>query len=128
MKRPATDRLVASVLVASFAIGTHTQTLHLAIVGWTVFDAAPVWINVYWTALSGLDPVAAVLLLYRRLIGLGLGAPIALSDVGINSYAIYDLGLPLDFLSLQLRSLFCGFLLGAVGFLAAGPGVGEPRK
>lgn len=117
MNRSAIERIVVGVLVAGFAIGTVTHTLHLINVGWVVFDAAPTWMNVYWTALTGLDPLAAVLLLYRRPVGLALGAAIILSDVGINSYALYGLALPFGFLSLQLQTLFCGFLLGAAGFL-----------
>lgn len=41
--------------------------------------------NIYWTALTALDPLAAVLLLYRHLAGLALGTASILSDVGINS-------------------------------------------
>ena len=76
--------------------------------------------NVYWTALTALDPLAAVLLLYRRPIGLALGAAVILSDIGINSYALYGLGLPFGFLSLQLQTLFYGFLMGTAGFLVRG--------
>lgn len=113
----AIERMVIGVLVAGFAIGTLTHALHLATGGWIVFANAPVWMNVYWTALAALDPLAAVLLLWRRSTGLTLGAAIILSDVAINSHALYGLGLPFGFLSLQLQTLFCGFLLGAAGFL-----------
>lgn len=113
----AMERTVVAVLVAGFTIGTLTHTLHLVTVGWIVFDHASVWMNLYWTALTALDPLAAVLLLWRRPIGLALGTAIILSDVAINSHALYGLGLPFGFLSLQLQTLFCGFLLGAAGFL-----------
>lgn len=102
----AMERTVVGVLVAGFAIGTLTHTLHLVTVGWIVFDHAPVWMNLYWTALTALDPLAAVLLLWRRPIGLALGAAIILSDFAINSHALYGLGLPFGFLSLQLQTLF----------------------
>ncbi len=117
MNRPTIEWITIAVLVAGFAIGTTTHTLHLINVGWIVFDNAPTWMNVYWTALTALDPLAAVLLIWRRPVGLALGAAIILSDVGINSYALYGLGLPFGFLSLQLQTLFCGFLVGAAGFL-----------
>ncbi len=120
MNRQAIERMVVGVLVAGFTIGTITHTLHLVDVGWVVFDDAPVWMNVYWTALTALDPLAAVLLLWRRTAGLALGAAIIVSDVAINSHALYGLGLPFGFLSLQLQTLFCGFLLGAAGFLTPG--------
>ena len=120
MNRQAIERMVVGVLVAGFAIGTITHTLHLVTVGWVVFDEAPVWMNVYWTALTALDPLAAMLLIWRRPAGLALGAAIILSDVAINSHALYGLGLPFGFLLLQLQTLFGGFLLGAVGFLLDG--------
>lgn len=46
-----------------------------------MFDDAPTWMNVYWTTLTALDPLAAVLLIRRRSAGLALGAAIILSDV-----------------------------------------------
>lgn len=117
MSRSAIEWIVIGVLVVGFAIGTTTHLLHLVNAGWVVFDAAPTWMNVYWTMLTALDPLAAVLLIIRRGLGLALGGAIMLSDVGINSYAFYGIGLPFGFLSLQLQTLFCGFLLGAAGFL-----------
>ena len=112
------ERLVISLLVAGFTIGTITHTLLVINVGWIVFDDAPVWMNVYWTALTVLDPLAAILLIWRRQTGLILAATIIVSDVAINSHALYGLGLPLPFAGLQFQTLFCGFLLGSIGFLA----------
>lgn len=113
----AIERIMIGVLVGGFAVGAVTHSLHLVNVGWVVFDDAPTWMNVYWTALTALDPLAAVLLIWKRPVGLALGAAIILSDVAINSYALYGLALPFGLLSLQLQTLFCGFLLGTVGFL-----------
>lgn len=119
MNRSAIERVAVGVLVTGFAIGTVTHVLHLFTAGWIVFADAPVWMNVYWTALTALDPLAAALLLYRRPVGLALGAAIILSDVATNSYALYELGLPFGFLSLQLQTLFCGFLIGVAGLLSS---------
>lgn len=120
MSRQTIKRTITGVLVAGFLVGTTTHLLHLVTVGWIVFDAAPTWMNVYWTTLTALDPLAAVLLILRRPVGLALGAAIIVSDVAINSYALYGLALPFGFLSLQLQTLFCGFLLGAACFLITG--------
>lgn len=73
--------------------------------------------NVYWTALAVLDPLAAVLLIRARRAGLALALAIMVSDVAVNSYALYGLGLPFAVWALQLQTLFFGFLLGAAGFL-----------
>jgi len=118
LNRIVVERVTLGVLTAGFIIGTITHVLHLVTAGWIVFDAAPTWMNVYWTGLTLLDPLAAVLIVAARRIGLALGAAIIVSDVAINSYGLYALGLPFGFLSVQLQTLFCGFLLGACGFLA----------
>lgn len=112
-----TERLILAVLVAGFAVGTTTHTLQLVNNGWVVFSAAPVWMNVYWTVLTFLDPLAIVLLLRLRRADLVLGLAIMLSDVAVNSYALYTLELPFAFWALQSQTLFAGFLFGAVGFL-----------
>lgn len=117
MTRVAVERLVVAVLVIGFLIGTTTHIIHLVTMGWIVFDTAPPWMNVYWTALTALDPIAAILLLWWRRAGLALGAAIIISDVAINSFALYGLNLPFGFWALQLQTVFCGFLLGAIGFL-----------
>lgn len=63
MNRVTIERIVVGMLVAGFAIGTLTHTLPLVNIGWIAFDGAPVWVNVYWTALPALDPLAAALLI-----------------------------------------------------------------
>lgn len=112
-----TRRYVVGLLVVGFAIGTFTHAVHLFNVGWVVFSSAPVWMNVYWTALVILDPVAAMLLIRTPRAGLALGLAIMVSDVAVNSYALHCLGLPFLVAPLQLQTLFLGFLLGAFGFL-----------
>jgi len=115
--RLAVERLAVGVLVAGFAIGTTTHTLQLVNRGWVVFASAPVWMNAYWTALTFLDPLAAVLLIRARRAGLVLALAIMVSDVTVNSYALHGLGLPFAVWALQIQTLFLGFLVGAAGFL-----------
>lgn len=125
MERRKIEQAAIGVLIAGFATGTITHALHLATAGWVVFDDAPVWMNAYWTALALLDPLTVVLLLRRRRTGSGLAlalaAAIIVSDVAINSYALYGLGLRFGFASLQMQTMFCGFLLGSIGFLLPRP-------
>lgn len=115
--RLAVERVVVGVIVVGFVIGTSTHMLQFVNRGWVVFAAAPIWMNVYWTLLTFLDPLAAILLLRARRAGLILAVAIMLSDVAVNSHALYGLDLPFAIWALQLQTLFCGFLLGAVGFL-----------
>jgi hypothetical protein len=115
--RPAVERLIVAVLIIGFAIGTLTHARRLLTAGWVAIPTAPAWMNVYWTALTVLNPFAAVLLLRWRRAGLVLAIAIMLSDVAINTYALHGLRLPSV---LQAQTLFCGFLLGAAGFLGGG--------
>ncbi len=115
--RLAVQRLVVGALIVGFVIGTSTHVLQIVNRGWVVFADAPIWMNVYWTSLTFLDPLAAMLLLRARRAGLALALAIMLSDVAVNSYGLYGLDLPSAVWALQLQTLFGGFLLGAVGFL-----------
>lgn len=115
--RKAVERLVVGVLVAGFAIGTTTHVLVVLDRGWLVNASAPTWMNVYWTALTLLDPLAAVLLLRSRRAGLVLALAIMLSDVAINTYASHLFGFNGVPWAVQLQTVFLGFLLGAAGFL-----------
>jgi hypothetical protein len=49
--------------------------------------AQPLAFNVYWTLLTVVDPVAAVLLVVRSRAGLLLAGAITASDVAVNAYA-----------------------------------------
>lgn len=115
--RLAVERIVVGTLIVGFVIGTSTHMLQIVNRGWVVFVAAPIWMNLYWTSLSFLDPLAAMLLLRARRAGLVLALAIMLSDVAVNTYALYGLDLPFALWALQLQTLFCGFLLGAAWYL-----------
>lgn len=111
------ERTVVAVLAAGFAIGTTTHTFQLVTGGWMVFDTAPTWMNVYWTSLTFLDALTVMLLFISPRAGLALGLSIMVSNLTINSYALYGLGLPIAVWALQSQALFGGFLLGVIGFL-----------
>ena len=113
----AAERLAVGVLVAGFAIGTSTHVLTLLNRGWVVNPSAPAWMNGYWTALTFLDPLAAVLLIRSRRAGLVLALAIMLSDVAVDTYALRLFAWPGLPAAVQLQTVFLGFLLGAAGFL-----------
>jgi hypothetical protein len=68
-------------------------------------------LNFYWTTLIFWDALAAVLLLFRPAAGLMLALVIITSDVALNIFARFYLGL-------QLRSVFlvlqCMFLVAVI--------------
>ena len=83
--------------------------------GWLPYEAAPLPMNAYWTALAPLDLLAAGLLLTRPKAGVAVALLIMVSDVAVNSYAHYGLGFRGWYgdLALQLQSTFLGFVVGA---------------
>lgn len=92
---PLVRRLVAvQVLALTWGALVHAATLVEAAAGpATVLDPrVPLWVALYWTALTVLDPLAAALLALRRRVGLGLGALVLVTDSAVNGYAIHALG------------------------------------
>jgi membrane protein HdeD len=87
--------------------------------GWLPYRMAPLLLNWYWTSLTLLDSLAVVFLLVKPRIGSLLTLAIIVSDVAVNSYAIYALGNSgwYSLASLQLQTLFLGFVLGSFPFL-----------
>jgi hypothetical protein len=82
--------------------------------GWLPYGLAPLPINAFWTALAGIDLLAAVLLLWHPRAGVFIALLIMVADVAVNSYAKYGLGFGGWYtdLSVQLQSLFLGFVAG----------------
>ena len=64
---------------------------HLARGGSNPYPTLPAGLAVYFVALTLLNPVAAVLLLFRRRAGLLLACAILLTDASANGYANYFL-------------------------------------
>ena len=69
--------------------------------------------NAYWTALTFLDALAAVLLLLRPRTGLALTSLIIASDVAVNLFARFYLDLHLRPVALTLQLLFLVVVAGA---------------
>ena len=74
--------------------------------GWLPYSFAPLPLNAYWTVLTFLDALAAVLLLCQPRFGLALALLIITSDVAINLFARFYLRLHLQTLALSLEVLF----------------------
>jgi hypothetical protein len=93
--------------------------------GWLPYRHAPLAMNCYWTALTALDLIAAGLLFWWPRAGLVFTLAIIVSDVAVNSYAHYGLGSSSWWYgdaSLQLQTLFLGFVAGSFPFAWAKAG------
>lgn len=113
-----TRLIILIVYTLAFGIGTTTHTIDAVNYGWPVdIPAVPNWLNMYWSSLIVLDPLAILLLWTRQKIGLMVALFIMLTDVAFNSYATYELKVWDWSYFLQLQSLFLGFLLGTAPFV-----------
>jgi hypothetical protein len=88
---PRSILLAVGVLVAVLCYGGVVHVVQLAVGGWPPYRWAPVWLASYFTSLTLLDPLAALLLWARRAIGLYLAILILATDAAANGYAAYNL-------------------------------------
>jgi len=82
--------------------------------GWLPYHFAPFPLNAYWTALTFLDAVAAVLLLCRPRTGLALALLIIAPDVALNLFSRFYLHLHLRALALSFQLLFFVAVVAAI--------------
>ena len=82
-------RTVALGLVLVLAYGTAVHMVHLATAGFTPYPGLPGWLRIYFTALTVLDPLAAVLLAWRYRSGVVLTVTVLVSNSAANGYAKY---------------------------------------
>ena len=83
------------ILALCMLAGTSTHAMTLWTHGlWWDYGGVPLFTQVYWTSLTFLDPLAALLLFVRPRTGLVMTAAIISSDVAHNLWFIhhYDIG------------------------------------
>ncbi|MFE2294850.1 hypothetical protein [Streptomyces sp. NPDC059452] len=108
--------VIAAVLVL---VGGVAHLADLVRHGLRPYAWAPAWLNLYWTALTVLDPLAALLLLRGMRRGLDLACAILLTDLAANWYAVYGIqhsGLAAE-PGLQRLTAFALLVLVAAPFL-----------
>lgn len=84
-------RTTALAVVAVLAYGTAVHMVQLIASGLNPYPDLPGWLRVYFTALTVLDPLAAVLLARRHRGGVVLAVGVLVSDAAANGYANYVL-------------------------------------
>jgi membrane protein HdeD len=99
-------RLIAIGFAICLFVACATHIVDVLRHGWLPYRFAPEPLNVYWTSLTFLDAIAAILLLSRPSFGLVVTLVIILSDVVLNLFARFGLGLHLRSLPLILQCLF----------------------
>ena len=112
---PTAVKIILIVYSIVFLVGTYTHTIGIIRHGLLAFPAS-LALNVYWDALTLLDPLTVVLLWIRLKVGVIMAVVIMVSDVIINSYAYGQgvFGEPVPGMVpvfLLLQALFCLFVL-----------------
>ncbi len=105
----AVQKGIYCLYIISFLIATSTHTRDLILGGFLPYKHHPLWANIYWTALTFLDPLAVILLLTRFKQGLRLYALVIVSDVVINLYFTITIS--------GFMGIFNLFMLGQLFFL-----------
>jgi len=80
----ARDHAVILAYVTAFAVATICHLFDIARGGWLPYTKYALGLNVFWTSLAFLDPLAIVLLLKRRRAGVCLALLIITVDVVVN--------------------------------------------
>ena len=102
--------LSKSVWTFGFLVGTTTHMLDLIHYGWLPYDFRPLPWNIYWTSLTFLDLLAALLIWVREDWGILLGAAIMGSNVLVNGYTAFVIGREEFFPALALQIAFALFV------------------
>ena len=88
---PRSVRTTALAVVVVLAYGTAVHVVQLVASGFNPYPDLPGWLRIYFTALTVLDPLAAVLLARRRRSGVVLAVVVLVSDAAANGFANYVL-------------------------------------
>ena len=102
--------IAKAIWTLGFLIGTTTHTLDLINHGWLPYDFRPLPWNIYWTSLTFLDPIAALLIWWRERWGVVLGTAIMASNVLVNGYTAFVIGREDFYFSLGLQGAFAAFV------------------
>jgi hypothetical protein len=88
VKKSYALKIMLIIYLLSFLGATYNHAIDLIKYGFFPYQRlnsnVPVWLNIYWTLLTFIDPLAIVLLLYSINIGLVLYGVVIVSDVLIN--------------------------------------------
>ncbi len=88
VKKSYALKIMLIIYLLSFLGATYNHAMDLIKYGLFPYQRlnsnVPVWLNIYWTLLTFIDPLAIVLLLYFIDVGLVLYGVVIVSDVLIN--------------------------------------------
>jgi hypothetical protein len=83
--------LILAIVAGLLFVGAVSHITDLLCHGLHPYAWAPSWLNLYWSSLAFLDPLAAALLLRGKRRGMDLACAITATDIAANWYAIYSI-------------------------------------
>jgi hypothetical protein len=115
---PRAVKVLFALYALCFLWGTHNHVVDLRRGGFLPYTYAPLPFNIYWTSLTLLDPLAALLLFVLPYHGMVLAVAIMVSDIAVNLYAAYVLfpGTMMPDRALLSQMAFALFLFVTVPF------------
>jgi hypothetical protein len=100
-------------MIGAFSVGTCTHVENALRAGLLPLPLQPIAFNLFWTSLTVLDPLAAILLVVRPRVGLVLSGVIMAADVSINAIAFRPSGALRSEWPFWLQVGFAGLVLAA---------------
>jgi hypothetical protein len=103
--------IIRIIWTVCFSIGAFNHARDIWNFGWLPYTFAPMPIDFYWTALLPLDLLATLLVWLKPKAGAWLGLAIMVSDVAINSWVVFGMGVGMMLSALAMQSAFLLFVL-----------------
>ncbi|WP_154794557.1 hypothetical protein [Occultella kanbiaonis] len=103
-------RVVQGVWIVGFLIGTGTHVADLVAGGTGAYEGFPTGVRLFWTSLTVLDAVTAVLIVLRLRAGIVLGAAVILAAIAVNWTVFATVG-GLALFGVVSQTAFAAFIL-----------------
>ncbi len=104
-------RLIYAICLAGASFN-HARIVAAHGLDWN-YGGLPVFVCVFWTALTFVDALAVILLIIKPILGLGLTTAIIVCDVVINAWVGMKYGI--DVAAFYAQALFLIFVISTVG-------------
>ncbi len=85
VKSSVIEKIIILIYIASFIGATYNHIMDIVRGGFLPYNKFPIYLNIYWTSLTLLDPLSIVLLLINIRVGLISYFLVIFSDVVINA-------------------------------------------
>jgi uncharacterized membrane protein YqaE (UPF0057 family) len=83
-------KTIFAIYIFGFSYGTTNHIIDIQRDGLLGYNYVPLPINIYWTLLTILDPLAIILLLFFPFLGMALSVFIMITDLAVNiSVTVY---------------------------------------